>query len=88
MIQPKSGGALQCKLGALDMEETMPSKTPETTLAKKPVTSEITENTEELIRLRAYQLYEQRGCEEGHAEEDWLQAESEILPQRAAKAVA
>ncbi len=31
------------------------------------------------IRLRAHQLYEEHGCLEGHAVEDWLQAESEVL---------
>ncbi|HEV7553455.1 MAG TPA: DUF2934 domain-containing protein [Candidatus Angelobacter sp.] len=30
------------------------------------------------MRARAHQLYEERGCEDGHAEEDWLQAEVEI----------
>lgn len=33
---------------------------------------------EEKVRLRAYQLYEQRGRKEGHADEDWLEAESQI----------
>jgi Protein of unknown function (DUF2934) len=36
-------------------------------------------DTEEKIRLRAYQLYEERGKIEGHALDDWLQAEAEIL---------
>jgi hypothetical protein len=31
------------------------------------------------IRLRAYKLYEQRGRVDGHALEDWIQAEAEIL---------
>jgi len=30
-------------------------------------------------QARAYQVYEQRGKIDGHAEEDWLQAEAEIL---------
>lgn len=34
---------------------------------------------QEEIRRRAYELYEQRGREDGYAEEDWLQAEAEIL---------
>lgn len=34
--------------------------------------------SEQTIRERAYALYEQRGSEDGHAEEDWLQAESEL----------
>ena len=31
------------------------------------------------IRLRAYEIYEQRGCTPGQDEEDWLAAEREIL---------
>ncbi len=35
------------------------------------------------IRVRAYELFEQRGREEGHDLDDWLQAESEItMPAR------
>jgi hypothetical protein len=30
------------------------------------------------IRLRAYELYEARGREDGHDREDWLRAEEEI----------
>ena len=33
----------------------------------------------EQIRSRAYELYEQRGRQDGFHEQDWLQAESEIL---------
>jgi hypothetical protein len=33
---------------------------------------------EESVRARAYELYQVRGRIEGHAEEDWLQAESEV----------
>ena len=36
---------------------------------------------EALVRRRAYELYEQRGKEDGHHLEDWLQAESELLQQ-------
>jgi hypothetical protein len=31
------------------------------------------------IALRAYDLYLQRGGADGHAEDDWLQAELEVL---------
>jgi hypothetical protein len=35
------------------------------------------------IRRRAYELYEQRGRANGHALEDWAQAEAEVLePER------
>lgn len=44
------------------------------------------EGVEEQVRLRAYQLYEERGRESGHEEEDWLRAEEEIKGSR--KAVA
>ena len=33
---------------------------------------------QEQIRQRAYELYLERGGQEGHAEEDWLRAEAEI----------
>lgn len=36
-------------------------------------------SAEQIIRRRAYELYEKRGCEDGHAEEDWLHAEAEVL---------
>lgn len=35
-------------------------------------------SSEESIRARAYELYEQRGGADGHAEDDWLRAEAEI----------
>ncbi len=33
---------------------------------------------EQQIRLRAYQIFEQRGRKEGHALDDWLQAERQV----------
>jgi len=38
------------------------------------------EDVREQIRRRAYELYELRGREDGHDLEDWLQAQSELLP--------
>ena len=38
-----------------------------------------TVDLEEEIRVRAYQLYEERGYTPGHENEDWLVAEREIL---------
>ena len=32
----------------------------------------------EQIRIRAYELYEDRGREDGHDMEDWFEAEAEI----------
>jgi Protein of unknown function (DUF2934) len=37
------------------------------------------ELTEQLIRKRAYNFYEQRGREHGHDREDWFKAEAEIM---------
>ena len=37
-----------------------------------------TSNLQEQIRRRAYELYEQRGRNDGHELNDWLQAESEL----------
>ena len=36
----------------------------------------------EQIRLRASELYEQRGKEDGHDLQDWYQAESEMTPKK------
>jgi hypothetical protein len=38
------------------------------------------EERQEQIRLRAYELYEARGREDGHEIEDWLQAEADVVP--------
>jgi Protein of unknown function (DUF2934) len=35
-------------------------------------------NLDEEIRRRAYDLYETRGCKDGHDVDDWLRAEAEI----------
>ena len=40
------------------------------------------ELTEDLIRTRAYELFEQRGCENGHDLDDWLQAEAELIAKK------
>jgi len=44
-------------------------------------------NDEENVRARAYELYEVRGRIDGHAEEDWLQAEGEVAGGNERKAV-
>ena len=36
------------------------------------------------LRRRAYKLYEERGRADGHALEDWLQAEADLVRPRAA----
>jgi hypothetical protein len=43
---------------------------------------------EERVRVRAYELYEQRGRLDGNAAADWLQAESELKKKKRLRAVA
>jgi len=57
-----------------------------TDLTKKPSTA-VTREPHELelenqISLRAYELYEARGREDGHEQEDWLRAEEEITSKK------
>ena len=42
------------------------------------IANEPPEEIEEQIRQRAYQLYYERGAEDGHDLDDWLQAETEV----------
>ncbi len=41
-----------------------------------------TQDLAEDIRRRAYELYEQRGREDGHELEDWVRAEEEVTRNR------
>jgi hypothetical protein len=43
---------------------------------------------EERIRLRAYEIYEQRGRAHGHDLDDWLQAQAELAGEPALRAAA
>jgi len=38
-----------------------------------------TASLEEEVRRRAYELYEQRGRQDGAAEQDWFRAEEEVV---------
>jgi hypothetical protein len=40
------------------------------------------QDVQEQIRMRAFELFEQRGKQEGYDLEDWLQAEEEITGRR------
>lgn len=51
---------------------------PENSTSTDVQTSPATDLTER-IRALAFTLYEQRGRQEGYAEQDWLQAEAQIL---------
>ena len=44
-----------------------------------PEPQEAPGDVEEKIRRRAYELYQQRGRVDGHALDDWFQAQAEIL---------
>jgi hypothetical protein len=60
------------------MNANPPKKRPAT------VTSEPQElELEHQIRLRAYELYEECGREDGHELDDWLRAEEEIMQKKA-----
>lgn len=45
------------------------------------------ELTEEIIQLRAYELFEKRGYQHGHDLDDWLQAEAEVMGKKSSAAV-
>jgi Protein of unknown function (DUF2934) len=49
------------------------------TLLTLPETTPPDPMLEHAIRLRAYELYAQRGTAEGYAVQDWLQAEADLL---------
>jgi hypothetical protein len=63
------------------MNPQMPTLPAETRATESPV------DIQEQVRRRAFDLYEQRGREDGHDLDDWLQAESELVQKRT-KAVA
>lgn len=58
------------------MDANSPKKPPATVSGAPPV-------LEQQISLRAHELYEARGREDGHAMEDWLRAEEEITKKKA-----
>ena len=58
------------------------------TLRTTHQTTQGTGELQEQIRRRAYELYEQRGRDDGHELDDWLQAESEVTQPKAETAAA
>lgn len=62
----------------------MRHKTSDVSIAKPNESS--LELTEDIIRARAYHFYQERGCEDGHALEDWLRAEAEVVGKKSAAA--
>lgn len=47
--------------------------------ALQPLNLVSEQRMEETIRIRAYQLFEQRGRADGNDLDDWLQAEAEVM---------
>ena len=58
----------------------------QTTVA--PSGNSFSADLEPLIRQRAYELYEERGCTPGHEEDDWFVAERQVRAKQAKHAVA
>ncbi len=56
------------------------------TIANPSASTQTGHPLEELIRERAYELYELRGREDGKDVDDWLQAEAELTRKRSAAA--
>jgi DUF2934 family protein len=46
------------------------------------------DGSEQGIRVRAYEIYERRGKQDGHALNDWLQAEAELTERESLRAAA
>jgi hypothetical protein len=67
------------------MKPTQTMPTPSRTITQR---TEPTSDLQEQIRRRAYELYEQRGRDDGHELDDWLQAEAELTQSRAMTAAA
>jgi len=51
----------------------------------KPAKAKTLSDLTPQIAMRAYELYEQEGHRDGHASQDWLEAEREIRKDKAAK---
>jgi hypothetical protein len=59
-----------------------PAPATPTRLMTTKQTTGSTSDLQDQIRRRAYELYEERGKDDGHELADWLQAESEVTQQR------
>ncbi|HXE89838.1 MAG TPA: DUF2934 domain-containing protein [Terriglobales bacterium] len=55
------------------------AKPPKSAQSEPGHATSVLNGLEEEIRQRAYELYVERGYEDGHDTEDWLRAESEVL---------
>jgi hypothetical protein len=60
-------------------KETVSNPATSTMSAGTPKMSPSGEQAQDRIALRAYELYEQRGRQEGRALEDWVNAERQLV---------
>lgn len=81
MSKRRKDKATQGSIGAVTSEKQMASNvTPiRRTSNEAARTPSLPVHVEQIIRRRAYELFEQRGRADGHAQEDWLRAETEVL---------
>jgi len=77
--EEQSFGRLICNICRPRSETTVNPQMP--TLSTGTRATESPADIQEQVRRRAFELYEQRGREDGHDLDDWLQAESELAPQ-------
>ena len=61
------------------MKSTVPQSAAPAKTAGTHTTSPNGSKTRDRIARRAYELYVQRGCQDGLALEDWLQAERQLV---------
>ena len=50
-----------------------------TPLAASPRSAELPDDMKERIANKAFELWEERGCRDGHDFEDWLDAETLVM---------
>jgi hypothetical protein len=81
MSKHRKEKATQGNIGAVTSQQQMgPNVTPIRRASNESAhPSPLPVHVEQRIRRRAYELFELRGREEGHAQEDWLLAEAEVL---------
>jgi hypothetical protein len=54
----------------------------QTQISRKETDSTFSIDPQEQVRRRAFEIYIQRGAQDGHELDDWLQAEAEIISQQ------
>jgi hypothetical protein len=69
-------------VGTPPLEKTRKTRALHAVIATSPPKEPIRQITEEEIAARAYELYCERGSEDGHDLDDWLRAEEELRGHR------